>query len=187
MLRTAQCLGPTFSLDGPSTGELAMVIRLSERPSARALEVDLLVRWVTGTSARLVVVTGDEPLHQPAALLALTNRLVELGYRVEVTTAATVVPPAELLAAGPCFLVSPSLPARNTAALAGFAGCDRSMFWVAAPTPNHIAELVALEQDHGLHPIWLAPPITPWLADQAITHGWNLSSSRHPATYPGLP
>lgn len=204
-LIVADCVGPTFQGEGPSAGQLAVVIRLSTDPSVpgpdesydrfgpahvrRRFEVDTLVDWVLGAPARLVVVTGGEPLAQPDGLIALTDRLVGLGYRVEIETGGTVAPPAELLAAKPWFVVSPRLRDRRAsraddAALAAFARCDRAAFCVVIRAPDDIVELLELEQRHGLHPIWVVPQGVcagqvlagmRWLADQALEHGWHLS------------
>lgn len=211
-LRVAECVGPTFQREGPSAGELAMVIRLSGcnlscptcdvpftwRPGRfdRAVPIDTLVDWVAGAPARLVVITGGEPLLQQAGVLALTTALVELGHRVEIETNATVPAWPELFAAGPWFVASPKLggfapaePGRiNPAALAGFASAERAAFCVVASTEADVAELAELERRYGLAPIWLAPEGTRavpvlaglhWLAQRAIQHGWNLSPRLH--------
>lgn len=206
-LLVADCIGPTFQGEGPSAGQLAVVIRLSSDPAVpgpdhsydrpcpdgmrRRFGVDTLVDWVLGATARLVVITGGEPLAQPGGLIELTGRLVALGYRVEIETGGTVVPPGELVAAEPWFVVAPMLRGLawsggriNDTALATFARCDRTAFCAVIRVPEDIHELLELEQRHGLHPVWVVPrghhpgqvlAGMRWLADQALGHGWHLS------------
>lgn len=129
-LLVAECSGPTFQNEGPSTGQLALVIRLSRCnlscPScdvpftwdwtrfspleqSRRFTVDLLVEWAASSSVRLIVVTGGEPLMQQDGLVPLTSRLAELGYRIEIETNGTLTPRPELTAATHLFVVSPKL------------------------------------------------------------------------------
>jgi 7-carboxy-7-deazaguanine synthase len=179
-LLVTECIGPTFQHRGPSVGQLAMVIRLPERPTGgdRRFDTELLARWAIAGPARLVVITGGEPLRQPDELIALTSRLAGLGQRVEIETQGSSTPPGELLAAGPWFVVS--LTRHTTdAALATFAEADRVAFRATGHTTADITELARLEQLHSLYPIWLDAEhdrALRWAATQALTHGWNLST-----------
>jgi 7-carboxy-7-deazaguanine synthase len=218
-LRVADCLGPTFQSQGPSIGQLAMVIRLSGcnlscpdcdvpftwdrtrfdlTAQSRRITVDSLVEWVLSSPARLVVVTGGEPLLQQDELSVLATRLAKLGYRVEIETNGTVPPSRALTAATHLFLVSPKLggfaaaadaAARiNGPALSTFAETGRAVFCVVIRTEEDLAELAELEQRHGLYPIWLMPEGTrsdqilagmSWLAQPARQRGWNLTARLH--------
>lgn len=181
-LLVADCFGPAFRGDGPSAGQLAMIIRLPGGPAhTRKLEVGGLVDWVTSGPARLVVVTGGEPLRQYDGLLALASGLAERGYRVEIATTGAVVPGPELLAATHLFVVSPRLEGINDDALAAFVDSGRAVFHAAVRTVDDLARLDELEQRLGLYPIWLAPhpaaepTAARRLADHARDRGWNLS------------
>lgn len=156
-----------------------MAIRLGERPDRqnRRFDTELLALWATGTAARLVVITGAEPLRQPDGLLALTSRLIALGHRVEIETSGCAAPPGELVAAGPRFIVSPTRCTTGEA-MAAFAEVDRAAFLMLARDHADIARLAWLQQRHGLHPIWLAtePELTSTApAREALTHDWHLA------------
>lgn len=215
-LRVADCLGPTFQSQGPSIGQLAMVIRLSDcnlscagcdvpftwdrtrfdlAAQSRRIAVDSLVEWVLSSPARLVVVTGGEPLLQQDGLTVLATRLATLGYRVEIETNGTLVPSRTLTAATHLFLVSPKLRGFaaatdaieriNGPALTAFTETGRA---VVVRTEEDLAELAELEQRHGLYPIWLMPEGIhseqvlagmSWLAQPARQRGWNLTARLH--------
>ncbi len=202
-LLVAQCLGTTFRSEGPSAGQLATVIHLSpytlsySPPSqGRRFTVGELVEWAVSSPARLIVITGGEPLLQHDGLTALATHLAGLGYRVEIETHATLAPTPELTAATHLFVVSPrphpfaaaaSSPAHriNDEALTAFLDSGRAVFTFVVHTLADIEDILELEQRLGLYPIWVMPPgTTPvrvlaglsWLADHALTHGWHLSS-----------
>lgn len=129
-LLITDCYGPTFQNEGPSAGQLALIVRLSgcnlSCPScdvpytwdgtrfslteqSRRFSVDTLVECTTKTATRLMVITGGEPLMQQNGLVTLSSRMAELGWRVEIETNGTLVPSAELTAATHLFVVSPKL------------------------------------------------------------------------------
>lgn len=214
-LLVSECFGPTLRGEGPSTGQLALFIRLARcnlscpgcdtpytwdwsrfDPAAesRRFDVDMLVEWAVGSQARLVVVTGGEPLLQQDSLVAMVARLGEVGQRVEIETNGTVPPSPALLAVTYLFVVSPKLasfatvvsPANriNGEALAGFVASERAIFMFVVQHRADFDEIADLEQRFGLHPIWVMPDgTTPgrvlagmtWLADTAVVRGWHLS------------
>jgi organic radical activating enzyme len=218
-LLVEHCVGPVLRGEGPSAGQLAMVVQLSgcglgcrrcDVPftwdasrfqlgrQGRRFRIGELVEWVSSSAARLVVITGGEPLEQPAGVLDLATRLAELGYRVEIETNGTIVPSGELVAATHVFVVSPKLSGFavgtsraeriSEAALAAFVASGRAVFCVVVLDAEDVAELVALEHRLGLYPIWVVPEGTDavrvlygmcWLAEHALAHGWNLGTRLH--------
>ncbi len=218
-LLVAEHHGPTFQSEGPSTGQLALVVRLAwcnlSCPScdvpftwdwsrfepgtqSRRLTVDELVKWAASSPARLIVITGGEPLLQQTGLVPLASRLTELGYRVEIETNGTLTPTPELTAATHLFLVSPKLrgfaamasPANriNDEALTTFAESGRAVFTFVAQSSADLDEISDLEQRLGLYPIWLQPEGTTtdsvvcemrWLSEHALLRNWHLSGRLH--------
>jgi 7-carboxy-7-deazaguanine synthase len=211
-LLVAECVAPTFQTAGPSAGQLATLVRLAgcnlACPSCdvpftwdhgdgerRRLSVDLLVEWVMSCPARLVVITGGEPLLQPVGLVELATALTDRGYRVEIETDGTLAPAEELVAATHLFVVAPKLgrftadaSRLNTEVLGSFAASGRAVFCVVVQGLADLAELVALEHRLGLYPIWVAPEGSQaervlsgmrWLAPHARDLGWNLSGRLH--------
>jgi 7-carboxy-7-deazaguanine synthase len=130
VLAVADCVGPTFQGQGPSAGQVAMVIRLAgdtlacpagEGPPTgdrshvdptlyrRRFSVDQLASWVLGSSAQLVVISGGEPLRQQAQLVPVVRCLAGAGRWVEIDTHGTCVPDPALVAVTGLFVVSPRL------------------------------------------------------------------------------
>ncbi len=218
-LLVAECVGPTFQSEGPSAGQLALVVRLSRcnlscptcdvpftwdwsrfdpAEESRRFPVDRLVEWAVSSTARLVVVTGGEPLLQQDRLVALVSQLTGLGFRVEIETNGTLAPTPELTAVTHLFVVSPKLlgfaavasPANriNSEALTAFVDSGRAVFTFVVQTLDDLHEIIDLEQRLGLYPIWVVPEgTTPgrilagmcWLAEHALAHGWHLSGRLH--------
>ncbi|MDQ3579662.1 MAG: 7-carboxy-7-deazaguanine synthase QueE, partial [Actinomycetota bacterium] len=127
-LLVAECFGPTLRGEGPSTGQPALFIRLSRcnlscpgcdsaftwdwsrfdlATESRRFGLDELVEWAVGAPARLVVITGGEPLLQQDNLVELVARLGEVGQRVEIETNGTIAPSPDLVAVTDLFVVSP--------------------------------------------------------------------------------
>lgn len=134
-LLIAECFGPTLQGEGPSTGRLALFIRLSRcnlscpgcdtpytwdwsrfSPSNESSKIAVgdLHSWVMSQHAELVVVTGGEPLLQQEALRPLVRSLSNSGRRVEIETNGTIMPAPDIVEHVDQFNVSP-----KTAAFAG--------------------------------------------------------------------
>lgn len=129
-LVVAELFGPTFQGEGPSAGQQAVFVRLSNCNLAcswcdtaftwdwarfdraaeqRLVSVDDVRGWVLRHPTRLVIVTGGEPLLQQRHLIPLVDALAGAGLRIEVETNGTIAPQPELAAAVTAFNVSPKL------------------------------------------------------------------------------
>lgn len=218
-LLVAEYFGPTLQGEGPSTGWQALFIRLSRcnlacpacdtsytwdwsrfDPAAesRRIPVDELVDWVLGSSAKLVVITGGEPLLQQPGLVPLAQALACQGRRVEIETNGTRTPSPELSEAVAQFTVSPKLSTFGTgmgetrrihpAALRAFVSSGKAVFKFVITAPADLDEVTELEEQFGLSPVWIMPEgITrevvlsgmAWLAEEALPRGWHLSGRLH--------
>lgn len=207
----------SFQGEGPSAGQLAAFIRLSRcnltcsfcdtrytwdwsqfSPDAEAVRrtpADL-ANWATSCSARLVVITGGEPLIQQESLVPLVGALSEAGHSIEVETNGTIAPSAELLALGTRFNVSPKLAGSGVvrdrrivpAALLALAQSGKAAFKFVIRDDGDLAEVAELEAAYGLAPVWVMPEGTTEravisgmqaIAEQAMARGWNVSSRLH--------
>lgn len=218
-LLVAECFGPTLQGEGPSTGQQALFVRLSRcnlacpacdtpytwdwsrfdpTAEARRVPVEELVAWALGSSTRLIVVTGGEPLLQQPGLVGLVRALTQQGRRVEIETNGTLSPNPDLLEATAQFTVSPKLStfgagmpvARriNPAALRGYVSSGKSVFKFVIKAPADLDEVTELEGQLGLSPVWVMPEGTTrdtvlsgmsWLAEEALARGWHLSGRLH--------
>jgi organic radical activating enzyme len=216
-LRVAELFGPTFQGEGPSAGQRAAFIRLSGCPvgcgwcdepqtwdwsrfdqhaESRVLTVGEVSDWAAGIPARLVVITGGEPLAQQRALAPLAARLAAAGRRVEVETSGTICPAVPLLGAATAFSVSPKLASSGVPhgrrirprALSAFAASGKAVFKFVACTPADLDEVADLEARFGLAPVWIMPEgVTAekvlagmrQLADEVLSRGWHLTSRMH--------
>ncbi|MGH3908482.1 MAG: 7-carboxy-7-deazaguanine synthase QueE [Pseudonocardiaceae bacterium] len=218
-LLVAEYFGPTLQGEGPSTGQRALFIRLSRcnlscpacdtpytwdwsrfDPAAesRRVPVDELADWALGSSAKLVVITGGEPLLQQPGLGSLVRALACQGRRVEIETNGTRSPSPELIETVAQFTVSAKLSTFgagmgetrriNPAALRAFVSSGKSVFKFVITEPADLDEVTELEDRFGLSPVWVMPEgITrevvlsemSWLAEEALTRGWHLSGRLH--------
>lgn len=218
-LLVAECFGPTFQSEGlqPASWrwscgcpDATCPARPATSPSPgtgpgsirrRKADASPSTGWWNGavsSQARLVVVTGGEPLLQQDRLVALVSQLAGLGFRVEIETNGTLAPTPELAAVTHLFVVSPKLlgfaavasPANriNSEALTAFVDSGRAVFTFVVQTLDDLHEIIDLEQRLGLYPIWVMPEgTTPgrvlagmcWLAEHALAHGWHLSGRLH--------
>lgn len=185
MLPVAEIFGPTFQGEGPSTGEVAMFLRLM-RCNLSCTWCDTPYTWdrsrfnlaaettnltIADAAARLlaantplVVITGGEPLLHTDAVVDLTRRLSASGRRVEIETNGTITPPPELLDlawwnVSPKLAHSKVLKARRIkpGALKAFVATGRAVFKFVAQDPSDLAEIEDLVDRHGLAPVWVMP------------------------------
>lgn len=215
MLAITHCYGPDLRGEGPSTGQPALFVQMAGRDAShpardtllcrdgsrseptgyrRRYPIDELVEWAVGSSTRLVVVTGGEPLAQQAELVTLVTSLAQFGQRVEIETNATLTPTPELVAATHLFVVVPRLSSYDgdtnaderiaPAVLEAFVSCERAVFIFVVARFTDLDEISALEHRFSLYPIWVTPSgSTPeqvlstmsWLADAILDRGWHLS------------
>ncbi|WP_327673390.1 7-carboxy-7-deazaguanine synthase QueE [Kitasatospora sp. NBC_00458] len=183
-LLVAECFGPTFQGEGPSTGQQSLFVRLSRcnlhcpgcdtpetwdwsrfdpREVATRHSVEDLAAWVMARTPRLVVVTGGEPLLQQSQLVDLVQLLS--GRRVEVETNGTVVPQPELVESVAAFNVSPKLEAFAApgdrpivpAALSAFAACGRARFKFVVREAAQLDEVASLVETFSLPEVWIMP------------------------------
>lgn len=202
--------------EGPSAGQPATFIRLSRcnmwctycdtpytwdwsryRPedADRRTGADL-AGWAESQPARLIVITGGEPLLQQQALAPLVTRLAGAGHRIEVETNGTIAPVPDIADGVTQFNVSPKLsgsgvPAARrivSDALTALAGTGKGIFKFVISDPAELAEVRDLETRFGLAPVWIMPEGTSEkavlagmraLEQAARTRGWSLSSRLH--------
>ena len=215
-LKLAETFHSTVQGEGPSAGHPAAFIRLSGcnlactwcdtpytwdtdrfnlREESYRRPVDDLAAWALGRPEELIVVTGGEPLLQPA-VVPLVERLRRGGKRVEIETNGTVAPSVGLVQTCPDFNVSPKLGNSGVAverrivpdALRAFADSGLARFKFVVRHLDDLAEIEALEREFGLSPIWVMPEGTTQaavlegmraLVDASAARGWRLGSRMH--------
>ncbi|MGH3869134.1 MAG: 7-carboxy-7-deazaguanine synthase QueE [Pseudonocardiaceae bacterium] len=215
-VKLAETFAGTLQGEGPSTGQPAAFIRFSgcnltcgwcDTPytwdtsrydlaaESYRENVDALVAWASECSEDLIVITGGEPLLQ-RSVVPLVQQLWQAGKQIEVETNGTIAPPAELLAAGPRFNVSPKLGNSGVkedrrivpAALREFAASGLARFKFVVQDIADLAEVEALERAYGLSPIWVMPEGKAEaevlagmraLAGPVVSRGWRLGTRLH--------
>jgi 7-cyano-7-deazaguanosine (preQ0) biosynthesis protein QueE len=215
-LRVAELFGPTVQGEGPSAGQRAVFVRLSgcnldcswcDTPytwdwirfdpaeESREIPAENVLEWVLDRDADLVVITGGEPLIQHRRLAPLIAGLTARGRRVEIETNGTILPDrgwSEQVT----FNVSPKLAGSGVPlarrirprVLRAFNESGRAVFKFVIDGDADVVELVELQTELELTPIWVMPQgITAAsiqlglrsLADPALAHGWNIASRLH--------
>jgi 7-carboxy-7-deazaguanine synthase len=184
-LAVAEIFGPTFQGEGPSTGQIAMFLRLMRcnldcdwcdtpytwdrdrfdlaAETTRVPVADAAVRLLAEDTP-LVVITGGEPLLQTAAVADLTRRLVAEGRRVEIETNGTIAPTPELLElawwnVSPKLRHSKILKGRRIkrGALSTFVASGRAVFKFVVQERGDLTEIDDLVDRYGLDPVWVMP------------------------------
>jgi organic radical activating enzyme len=141
------------------------------------------------------VITGGEPLIQHRRLVPLIDALTAQGRRIEIETNGTVLP--DIGSAGQItFNVSPKLAGSGVSAgrrirpdvLRAFRDSGQAVFKFVIDTDTDVAELVRLQHELCLAPVWVMPQgVTEAavqeglrrLADPALLHGWNITPRLH--------
>lgn len=215
-LRVAELFGPTFQGEGPSAGQRAVFVRLSgcnlscawcdtsytwdwsrfdQAGQSRDMPAGDVRDWVLARDTDLVVITGGEPLIGHRRLLPLIAALTAAGRRVEIETNGTIYP-GTAVAALVRFNVSPKLASSGVPAgrrirpgvLRALRDSGESIFKFVISGDADVAELVRLQAELGLAPVWVMPQgVTESsvlaglraLSGPALEHGWNLTTRLH--------
>ena len=214
----AEIFGPTVQGEGPEAGTTATFVRLGmcaldcawcdtaftwdSQAFDLANELSVLspgavVDAVRTAGARLVVVTGGEPLLQRSALAPVVEALVASGHRVHVETSGTVSP-GPLADLVELFVVSPKLANSGVAvhrryragALGDLMATGRSVlkFVVSDPADLEEAGAISAELEVPADRVWVMPEGTTGsevlagmraLVPGVTARGWRLSSRLH--------
>lgn len=217
-LLVSEVFGPTLQGEGPSAGRAAVFVRLGMcnlacswcdsshtwdgsrhdlRQELRRAPVADVVSDVLSRRARLVVVTGGEPLLQRDGLVGLVRALAAAGRRVELETSGTV-DAGRLAGLAHRFVVSPKLansgqPARRRLrwdVLGRFAALATADFKFVVASPADLPEVEGIAGRLGLghERVWVMPEGTEAesvteamrrLAPGVCERGWSLSGRIH--------
>jgi len=188
-LSVAEVFGPTFQGEGPSTGRLAMFVRLGRcnldcrwcdtaftwdwsrfdpAVELRRRTVGDVVAELDRIDAPLLVITGGEPLLQQRALVPLVEAAAERGWRVEVETNGTVAPDPRLGALVGQWNVSPKLANSGIdrsrrwrpAAVRELAATGRAVGKFVVEHPGELDEVAELAAAGNLTDVWILPQAT---------------------------
>jgi 7-carboxy-7-deazaguanine synthase len=160
---------------------------------------DLLER--ISTHAPLVVITGGEPMLQQRALRVVVRALLDRGQDVEIETNGTIEPHDDWEALPVRFNVSPKLwhsgvewdTAIKPYVLRKYKTLGAVLKFVVTG-PHCIEQIKLIVEQTGFRKrhIWLMPEgrtstevldNLQWIFDQAVKHGWNLSTRLHVLAY----
>ena len=216
-LVVSEVFGPTWQGEGPSLGRRAGFVRLgrcnlactfcdtpytwrwSDHDPAvelRTANVDDIVAEVLVMDVPLVVVTGGEPLLQQSHLPPLLRPLRARGIDVEIETAGTLSPTAELVGLVTRFNVSPKLANSGNDlerrlkpdVLRAFEATGRASFKFVAVEVADLEEIADIVDDNGLTDVWVMPEGTDpetlvargrALIEAVQERGWNLTTRLH--------
>jgi 7-carboxy-7-deazaguanine synthase len=218
-LVVSEVFGPTFQGEGPSTGRRAGFVRLG-RCNLRCTWCDTPYTWdwerhdpeveltrrdtddvaaeVEAMGVALVVVTGGEPLLQQSHLPPLLRRLRSTGHEVEVETAGTIAPMADVAACVDRFNVSPKLASSGNPTerryhpdvLRAFVATGKAAFKFVVCDATDLDEVQRLVDDNGIDPaaVWVMPEGTDAatvvermraIAEPVQARRWNLTTRLH--------
>lgn len=215
-----EIFGPTVQGEGPASGRIAAFVRLmgcnltcswcDSKQTWDASHFDLkaegtrmtvqdIVSAVLRTNARLVVLTGGEPLlqqHYPG-FLTLLRHLHAQGIQIHVETNGTVVPDDAVGARVAQFVVSPKLSnagmddkrTLNAVAIKALKSWSAHFKFVCR-TPEDVVEAARVAVAHHIpaRRVWIMPEgITAaevcdhlaQVADMVVLHSFNLSPRLH--------
>ena len=216
-LVVSEVFGPTWQGEGPSLGRRAGFVRLGRCNLActfcdtpytwrwtdhdpavelRTANVDDIVAELLVMDVPLVVVTGGEPLLQQSHLPPLLRPLRERGIDVEIETAGTLAPTAEVVELVTRFNVSPKLASSGNElhrrlkpdVLRAFQETGRAVFKFVAIDEVDLDEIGRIVEEHGLTDVWVMPEGTDAdaiilggrvLADRVQERGWNFTTRLH--------
>lgn len=218
-VRISEVFGPTIQGEGPAAGQRAFFIRLagcpvgctwcdtrySWDPAARdptrqsqtvdisALTHDAIAR---STESDIIVITGGEPLAQPAALANLVTQLKPHRPRVHLETAGMPGADRELLEQFDVIVVSPKLRNAGPQAdqhmqlheYADLAGLEHAWFKFVVQCKADLDAIAQYEDALGLARIMVmvegsdprhSLQDTAAFSDDIIARGWSISPRLH--------
>ena len=216
-LVVSEVFGPTWQGEGPSLGRRAGFVRLGRCNLActfcdtpytwrwtdhdpavelRTVSVDDVLTELDAMNVPLVVVTGGEPLLQQSHLPPLLRPLRSGGLDVEVETAGTLAPSAELVELVTRFNVSPKLANSGNElerrlrpeVLRAFEASGKAAFKFVAVGVGDLDEIGRIVDDHALTDVWVMPEGTDAetlvarsrdLIEPVLARGWNLTTRLH--------
>ena len=218
-LMVSEVFGPTWQGEGPSLGARAGFVRLGRCNLActwcdtpytwrwddhdpavelKRMAVDDVAAQLQAMNVPLVVITGGEPLLQQSHVVPLLESLRRSGHRIEVETAGTIAPRAEITALVDRFNVSPKLENSGNprdqrfkpAVLRAFVETRRAVFKFVVASAADLDEVAAIVSECGIddQSVWAMPegvdPATILargnaLADSVLARGWNMTTRLH--------
>ena len=215
-LVVSEVFGPTFQGEGPSLGRRAGFVRLGrcnlacsfcdtpytwdwERhdPAEELTRVDVseLAERVRSMSVPLVVITGGEPLLQQSHLIGFLAELHPC-HEIEIETAGTLAPHADLIPLVSRFNVSPKLSNSGMPAdrrykpevLRSFQSTGKAAFKFVVTDEASLDEVATMVEECGLHDVWVMPEgVTAEdvtgrsraIAEAVLARRWNLTTRLH--------
>ncbi|GAC1385885.1 MAG: 7-carboxy-7-deazaguanine synthase QueE [Acidimicrobiales bacterium] len=188
-LVVSEIFGPTFQGEGPSSGRLAMFVRLGRcnldcswcdtpytwdwdrfDPTVELEEMSAgeVITRLDAIGAPLLVITGGEPLAQQRSLGELLSHAARRGWRVEVETNGTMSPSPEVGAGVSAFNVSPKLANSGIDAsrrikpdaLRSLAATGRAHAKFVVADPAELDEVAAIVELAGFSDVWIMPEAT---------------------------
>jgi 7-cyano-7-deazaguanosine (preQ0) biosynthesis protein QueE len=216
-LVVSEVFGPTWQGEGPSLGRRAGFVRLgrcnlactfcdtpytwrwSDHDPAvelRTATVEDILTELLVMDVPLVVVTGGEPLLQQSHLPPLLRPLRERGIEIEIETAGTLAPSADVVELVTRFNVSPKLANSGNEAdrrlrpevLRAFEASGRATFKFVAVDAFDLEEIREIVEDNALTDVWVMPEGTDAdtivtrsraLIEPVLDRGWNLTTRLH--------
>ncbi|GAC1602974.1 MAG: 7-carboxy-7-deazaguanine synthase QueE [Acidimicrobiales bacterium] len=188
-LVVSEIFGPTFQGEGPSTGRLAMFVRLGRcnldcswcdtpytwdwdrydpATELETLSVGEVIGRLDAIAAPLLVITGGEPLAQQRSLGGLLDHAARRNWRVEIETNGTMGPSPEVAAGVSAFNVSPKLANSGIdasrrikpEALRSLTATGRAHAKFVVVAPGELDEVAAIVELAGFTDVWIMPEAT---------------------------
>lgn len=188
-LVVSEIFGPTFQGEGPSTGRLAMFVRLGrcnldcswcDTPytwdwdrydpaiELETMSVGEVIGRLDSIGAPLLVITGGEPLAQQRSLGELLDHAARRKWRVEVETNGTMSPSPDVVAGVSAFNVSPKLANSGIEAsrrikpeaLRSLAATGQAHAKFVVADPDDLDEVAAIVELAGFSDVWIMPEAT---------------------------
>jgi len=205
-LVVSEVFGPTFQGEGPSSGRLAMFLRLGRcnldcsycdtaytwdwtrfdpDTELRRRSVDEVLVQLDGVNVPLLVITGGEPLLQQRHLVPLVRAAHARGWRIEVETNGTIAPLPALGALVDQWNVSPKLAGSGVELVRRWQPDARAIAKFVVRSASELDEAAAVAEAGHLSEVWIMPEATDAatlvdrlgaLAPDVLARGWHLSS-----------